>query len=52
MAGTLAATDANSALLPIRKDPSMQHLRVLSLRIGVTAALVLAALPVAGWKWG
>jgi hypothetical protein len=30
----------------------MQHLRVLSLRIGVTAALVLAALPVAGWKWG
>ena len=30
----------------------MQHLRVLSLRIGVTAALVLAALPAAGWKWG
>ncbi len=30
----------------------MQHLRVVSLRIGVTAALVLAALPAAGWKWG
>jgi hypothetical protein len=30
----------------------MQHLRVLSLRIGVTVALVLAALPAAGWKWG
>jgi len=30
----------------------MQHLRVLSLRIGVTAAFVLAALPAAGWKWG
>ena len=39
-------------LSPIRKDPSMPHLRVLSLRIGVTAALVLAALPAAGWKWG
>jgi hypothetical protein len=43
--------DANSAL-PIRKDSPMSHLRVLSLRIGVTAALVLAALPAAGWKWG
>jgi len=30
----------------------MKHLRVLSLRIGVTAVLVFAALPVAGWKWG
>jgi hypothetical protein len=30
----------------------MQHVRVLSFRIGVTAALVLAALPAAGWKWG
>jgi hypothetical protein len=30
----------------------MSHLRVLSIRIGVTGALVLAALPAAGWKWG
>jgi hypothetical protein len=30
----------------------MPHLRVLSIRIGVAAALVLAALPAAGWKWG
>ncbi len=30
----------------------MSNLRVLSLRIGVAAALVLAALPAAGWKWG
>ena len=30
----------------------MSHLHVLSRRIGVTAALVLAALPAAGWKWG
>jgi hypothetical protein len=30
----------------------MSQLRVLSLRIGVTAVLVLAALPAAGWKWG
>ena len=30
----------------------MSNLRVLSLRIGVSAALVLAALPAAGWKWG
>jgi hypothetical protein len=41
-----------TVLSPIRKEPSMQHLRVLSLRIGVTAALALAALPAAGWKWG
>jgi hypothetical protein len=34
---------------PIRKDTGMSHLRILSLRIGVTAALVLAALPAAGW---
>ncbi len=37
---------------PIRKDTRMSQLRVLCLRIGVTAALVLAALPAAGWKWG
>ena len=30
----------------------MSNLRVLALRIGVTSALVLAALPAAGWKWG
>jgi hypothetical protein len=30
----------------------MSNLRALALRIGVTAALVLAALPAAGWKWG
>jgi hypothetical protein len=30
----------------------MSNLRVLSLRIGVSVALVLAALPAAGWKWG
>ena len=30
----------------------MSNLRVLALRIGVTAALVLAALTAAGWKWG
>jgi hypothetical protein len=30
----------------------MSNLRVLALRIGVSAALVLAALPAAGWKWG
>ena len=30
----------------------MQHLRVLGIRIGIAAALVAAALPVGGWKWG
>jgi len=41
-----------TVLSPDPKGTSMPHLRVLSLRIGVTAALVLAALPAAGWKWG
>ena len=39
-------------LSPIRKDMSMPHLRLLALRFGVTAALVFAALPAGGWKWG
>ncbi len=30
----------------------MSHLRVLSIRFAVAGALVLAALPAAGWKWG
>jgi hypothetical protein len=30
----------------------MQHLRVIGIRLGIAAALVAAALPVGGWKWG
>lgn len=30
----------------------MQHLRVIGIRLAVAGALVLAALPVGGWKWG
>jgi hypothetical protein len=30
----------------------MSNFRVLSLRLAAAAALVLAALPAAGWKWG
>jgi len=30
----------------------MPRLRVTGIRLGVATALVLAALPAAGWKWG
>ena len=30
----------------------MQHLRVIGIRLAIAAALVAAALPVGGWKWG
>ena len=43
--------DAVSAL-PEPKGLTVSNFRVLALRIGVSAALVLAALPAAGWKWG
>jgi hypothetical protein len=30
----------------------MPHLRALSIRLSLVAALALAALPAGGWKWG
>ena len=30
----------------------MPHVRTLAIRLTVAGALVLAALPVGGWKWG
>jgi hypothetical protein len=30
----------------------MTQLRALSIRLAVAGALVLAALPAGGWKWG
>lgn len=30
----------------------MLHVRALSLRFALAAALALAALPAGGWKWG
>jgi hypothetical protein len=30
----------------------MQHLQVIGIRVAIAAALVAAALPVGGWKWG
>jgi len=50
-----------AASLPIRVEVNRKHLeridtmpqlRPLAVRIAVSATLVLAALPAAGWKWG
>jgi len=46
--------DSKGVLPPIspKGPPSMQHLRVIGIRLSIAAALVAAALPVGGWKWG
>jgi len=46
--------DSNGVLPPItpKGPPTMQHLRVIGIRLSIAAALVAAALPVGGWKWG
>jgi hypothetical protein len=47
------ATDAmgSSPRLP-PKGLVMPHVRPLAIRLAVAGALVLAALPGGGWKWG
>ncbi len=50
----LRGADSNGVLPPItpKGPPTMQHLRVIGIRLSIAAALVAAALPVGGWKWG